>query len=80
MSVSVDIMGSGSAWAVYHQGARLSGFLNQFDKACIAARVWEQRLSATPRRCLCCGRDFTSFGKGHRMCDACREDARQMLG
>lgn len=80
MSVSVDIRGCGQVWAIYDAaGNRLSNFINQHGKACIAAYTWERRLSATQRPCLCCGQEFTSYGKGHRMCDTCHETARCAL-
>ncbi|MDF2143238.1 hypothetical protein [Paenirhodobacter sp. CAU 1674] len=75
-TVDIEIRGSGSSWSVFHQGQQLGKPQNQYEKACISAGVWQRRLSARDRACLCCGAQFSSYGIGHRMCDACREDAR----
>lgn len=77
--ISVEIRGSGTSWACFHGGKQITNLQNSYDKACISALVAERRLKARPRHCLCCGAEFTSMGIGHRMCDACREDARQAL-
>lgn len=77
--MAVEIRGSGEVWWVVHNGARIGLPKQSYTKACVAAKAFEKRQTRSTRPCMCCGHQFPSQGRHHRLCAECRQTAAQMM-
>lgn len=62
--------------ALYRAGATINEImaLTGLSRSTVEYRIYIQkpRRSKTPRKCLCCGRQFASEGPHNRLCAICR--------
>lgn len=70
----LDVRGSGSAWAVYNNGTRVSRYYRGSQRAEDAATRIEIEQKTKIRPCITCRDVFESTHSGHRMCNPCRSN------
>jgi len=75
---SLQVRGSGTAYAVYLGHTPITGYYTSIVKAMDAATAIENRSRWIERACLTCGGTMLSTGPHHRMCDACRAEAQKI--
>ena len=68
---STTIIGSGRSFAILLNN-RPMAYANSHGNAIARARGIEARAQITPRRCLCCGKNFNSAHNGNRLCGPCK--------
>lgn len=75
---ALDLRGSGTSWALYHQGQQVGGPYTSRDNAIAAERGVIRRLNpsvAKFRCCSGCGRGFLATGNTH--CPTCRKGRKR---
>lgn len=68
-----EIVGSGEAFAVMHDGRTVSRTYSVVERAWAAADRLERAARSRIRRCLCCEQAFISEGIHNRLCHPCRQ-------
>jgi tRNA(Ile2) C34 agmatinyltransferase TiaS len=72
----LQIIGSGTSFALKRGDQVVAGPYTSHGNATAALRGVEARLQpVTICRCLGCGQQFKSRGRGNRLCSTCRRDA-----
>lgn len=67
----IDTIGAGSMWIVRRNGVQVDT-ASHFDAAERKADSLRRKSKQRQRFCLCCDKEFTSWGIGNRMCPTCR--------
>ncbi len=71
---SIDIRGKGDCYSLVVNGQRLPRRFWSYDNAAVAAQRLEERAInglQQDRPCICCGENFLSGHRFHRLCGHC---------
>lgn len=74
----LDLRKVGHAWIVTFRGRALTEPIANYTSAIEKQNRFAARTRQSERPCITCGETFTSTGIHHRMCNQCRQYAREV--